>query len=398
MTILGKDSKILIAGAGPSGLGLAQMLRKEGINFEIFERDVSRPQGWSVGLDKCLDELERLLPGDIAGFGTLSPNYALKRLDSFAVMDGTTHQVVGVTGSKSLEEHGSRMFFCPREKIRNLLTPHTNLQTGKHVTGYSDDADGVTLHFKDGTTARGALLVAADGARSTVRRQLLERSPLIPTNFVVIHGVVRLGQDQWRPILEHSSCGILLGTDTCKFYFLLIEHCDGDGDGNGDALFNWNVSYRSDDVAADDSWASSASAEQLLQKALAVIKDFPPFLVDGIRRTPLEGIQRPPIKLVETVLPDQLLPRGNVTLMGDAAHSMLPFRGMGANTALLDACDLARAIIHGVRTASSVDSVLQAYERVMVPRGREHVLASHAVGEGAVASELAGGRLEEGSS
>ncbi|OQU99447.1 FAD binding domain-containing protein [Cladophialophora immunda] len=391
MAVLGKDSKILIAGAGPSGLALAQMLRKEGVNFEIFERDVSRPQGWSVGLDKCLDELERLLPPDIAGFATLSPNYALRRLDAFTVMDGTTHEVVGVTGSKSFEEQ-DRMFFVPREKIRNLLTPHTNLQTGKHVTGYKEDSDGVTLLFKDGTTARGTLLVAADGARSTVRRQLLERSPLIQTNFIVIHGVVRLTAEQWRPILEHSSCGILLGTDTCKFYFLLIEHCD-----DGDALFNWNVSYRSSDFAKDDLWASSASAEDLLQKSLSVIKDLPAFLVDNIRRTPLEGIQRPPIKLAETVLPDQLLPRGNVTLMGDAAHSMLPFRGMGANTALMDACDLAKAIIEGVRNSSSVDSVLQAYERVMIPRGREHALASHAVGEGAVASELAGGRLEESS-
>ncbi|OAP56446.1 hypothetical protein AYL99_09625 [Fonsecaea erecta] len=389
MTVLGNGSVILIAGAGPAGLALAQMLRKGGVRFEIFERDESRPQGWSVGLDKCLDELERLLPSDIPGFATLSPNYALKKLDAFTVMDGITHQVVGVTGSKSLEDQG-RMFFCPREKIRNMLMPHTNLQAGKHVTGYREDADGVTLLFKDGTSARGTLLVAADGARSPVRRQLLEHSPLIQTNFHMIHGNVRLTREQWAPILEHSSCGILLGTDTCKFYFLLTEHCD-----NGDAWFNWNTAYRSTDYAADDAWMSSATAEQLRDRALMVIKDLPPFLRDSVRLTPVEGMQRPPVKLAETILPNQLLPRGNVTLMGDAAHSMLPFRGMGANTALSDACDLAKAIIDGVRNSSTVDSVLQAYERIMIPRGREHALLSHAVGEGAVASELAGGRLEE---
>lgn len=69
---------------------------------------------------------------------------------------------------------------------------------------------------------------------------------------------------------------------------------------------------------------------------------------------------------------------------------------MGANTALLDACDLAKAIIEGTRHCSSVDSVLQAYEKIMIPRGREHALASHAVGEGTGVRELAGGRLETG--
>lgn len=44
---------ILIAGAGLGGLCLAQCLRKQGISFEVFERDEnehSRPQGWAIAL------------------------------------------------------------------------------------------------------------------------------------------------------------------------------------------------------------------------------------------------------------------------------------------------------------------------------------------------------------
>ena len=45
--------QILIIGAGVSGLTLAQILRKAGIEFKVFERDSeTRPQGWSIGLDK----------------------------------------------------------------------------------------------------------------------------------------------------------------------------------------------------------------------------------------------------------------------------------------------------------------------------------------------------------
>jgi len=45
--------KVLIIGAGPGGLALAQILRKHGVEYEIFERDESqrgRKQGWAVAL------------------------------------------------------------------------------------------------------------------------------------------------------------------------------------------------------------------------------------------------------------------------------------------------------------------------------------------------------------
>ena len=47
---------VLIAGAGLGGLSLAQCLRKQGISFEIFERDENenaRFQGWAIGLHTC---------------------------------------------------------------------------------------------------------------------------------------------------------------------------------------------------------------------------------------------------------------------------------------------------------------------------------------------------------
>lgn len=53
MTYTRPEQKILIIGAGPAGLALAQLLRKKGIVFELFERDKSlesRAGGWSLAL------------------------------------------------------------------------------------------------------------------------------------------------------------------------------------------------------------------------------------------------------------------------------------------------------------------------------------------------------------
>lgn len=67
---------------------------------------------------------------------------------------------------------------------------------------------------------------------------------------------------------------------------------------------------------------------------------------------------------------------------------------MGANTAIMDVCDLARGIIEGIRIGQELNWVLKAYESKMIPRGRMKVLESRATGESDDAFEVSGGRLQ----
>jgi 2-polyprenyl-6-methoxyphenol hydroxylase-like FAD-dependent oxidoreductase len=88
------------------------------------------------------------------------------------------------------------------------------------------------------------------------------------------------------------------------------------------------------------------------------------------------------------LLDSQLLEKaGKVTLIGDAAHPMSPFKGQGANQALLDALTLARGISKGCRAGSQWrkvgirESVLTEFESEMVERSAVKVKDSAAAAQ-----------------
>lgn len=68
---------------------------------------------------------------------------------------------------------------------------------------------------------------------------------------------------------------------------------------------------------------------------------------------------------------------------------------MGANTALLDVCDLAEAIVAGAEDWSNIDVRLREYEKKMIPRGRTKVLESRGIAESDESFDVSGGRLEQ---
>ncbi|MGB3947116.1 MAG: FAD-dependent monooxygenase, partial [Bacteroidia bacterium] len=119
---------------------------------------------------------------------------------------------------------------------------------------------------------------------------------------------------------------------------------------------------------------SNKGTEALKQEAYNRTKDWHNPVPQILAATPASLISGYPVYDRELLKPELLQHAGAITLIGDAAHPMSPFKGQGANQALLDALALARAITKectpfsewkkaGIRT-----SVLTNFELEMIQR------------------------------
>jgi 2-polyprenyl-6-methoxyphenol hydroxylase-like FAD-dependent oxidoreductase len=214
------------------------------------------------------------------------------------------------------EETGTVM--VDRNLLRKVLMKNLDVQYNRHLTTYESGGDSVTARFKDGSSARGTLLVGADGSNSRVRANLLDGFVPTPSRAIMLNGSVQLSRTEWEPILQHGSGGLLFGEPGLKGNILLGEYLEG-----GTALINWCIAWLSAEAEKDLAWTKNASRDTLFEKAKELFSHLPSYITDAVNKTGPEGMQTPPLRLLETVLPDQVLPSGPVTLVGDAAHSMV---------------------------------------------------------------------------
>lgn len=153
---------VLILGAGLAGLALAQCLRKQGIPFQIYERDAflhARGGGWAISIHTILSELKDCLPNDLPPIDSVSH---LWPLDLPAQMCFYARQ--GKAYVESSTQHP--VLRANRQKFREWLATNVDVQWGKKVSSIKRDGDHMKLSFEDGTVATGSVLVGADGVQS----------------------------------------------------------------------------------------------------------------------------------------------------------------------------------------------------------------------------------------
>ncbi|MCS6987565.1 MAG: FAD-dependent monooxygenase [Sphingomonadaceae bacterium] len=333
---------VAVVGAGIGGLTAALALARQGIPVRLFEQ-AERLAEVGAGLT-VPPNAGRVL--DHLGLGA-----ALRAL---GVRPGTQHIRDLATGATirtlardaDLEErHGAPYRHLHRADLHGLLVEALAraapgaLQLGHRLVDVTPDG---RMTFADGTHAGADLVVGADGVRSVVRQRLFAAEPPQFTGQVAWRGLVPTARLPAAVAAEPP--GIWVGTGRLVLRYPL----------RGGVVQNYAV-FVATDAWREESWSIPSDADELL----AHLGDACPAVRALIEATPQGALFKWALFAREPLSGWVV---GRVTLLGDAAHPMLPFLGQGAATAIEDAMVLARAL-----AAHPMDRALALYERACRP-------------------------------
>jgi 2-polyprenyl-6-methoxyphenol hydroxylase-like FAD-dependent oxidoreductase len=129
---------------------------------------------------------------------------------------------------------------------------------------------------------------------------------------------------------------------------------------------------------------SPGELQQFVLRNVARWHGFLPWLVAESDTSSLVSVP------LHTALPVAAWPTTNVTLLGDAIHTMPPLQGLGGNTALRDAAVLAHHLIEVDRGRADLRAAMRAYESAMLDYGFDAVRRSNQVSDGVASTSRIG--------
>jgi 2-polyprenyl-6-methoxyphenol hydroxylase-like FAD-dependent oxidoreductase len=364
-------TRILISGGGIGGLALAQALRRGGLDVAVYERDPSpqlRNQGYRIHIDPDGNAaLAACLPPDVLDL--------VRRTSGVNgdLVAGYTDQLERLMAQPFPGIGDDQLTCVDRYTFRQgLLTGLTDaVHFGRTATGYEVLGSGrVRMHFAEGGSDEGDLLVGADGIGSAVRRQLLPHATVRDLGVRCLYGRMALGADTDPLVPTDFDRGFSWVADRTGYGagFAPVRFRTRPENGADDYLMTV-LTATPDRMGVADEKLFRMSPEELWTLTVEATAGWHPTVRELFAHADAQTFFPITIRAGERV--DAWEP-GPVTLLGDAIHTMPPTGGVGANTALRDAATLAGELTGGT---SLVDAVA-AYERVMLPRGFEVVDSS----------------------
>lgn len=328
---------MLIVGAGIGGLTAALALRREGFDVHVYEQaSILREVGAGVAVSpNAIRVLYRLGLGEALQVIGVVPH-------SMDTRDWRTGALLGRVplAEAAVARWGAPFYHLHRADLHNALRialGDAHISLGARCVAVEEQPASVGIRFGDGRDATGELLVGADGIHSVVREYVAGPDRAIWSRQISWRGLApaSVGHQLGLELRHHSFWGP-------RQQFVTFYVSAGQ-------LVNWVGNTQSEDDWQEESWSARGDRAEVL----ALFADWHPQVRGLIAGT--ESVfkwalfDRPPL---------ETWTRGRVSLLGDAAHPMLPYMAQGASQSIEDAFVLARCL---AAQRDDPQSGLQAY-------------------------------------
>jgi FAD-dependent urate hydroxylase len=331
--------RILVVGAGVSGIAAARGLLRDGHDVTVFDQRPKPTVGggavtiWSNGATVL-----QQLGVDMNGAGQL--------LSAVRVMTSTGRPLATMDLDAMVNRLGAPVRMVPRRILLERLLngfPIDRIQCNSRAVGVASTPEGGRIDFEDGSAAAGDLLIGADGLHSVVRT-VVGGQPAKPTGWCSWQGLVNLPGVADRRVAtmmigEHGNLGLWpAGDDALQWWFDLP----------------WSRDFVRPPRPIEMIRSHFAGWSDMVDQVLATLTD------EDLAPSPFPHFRHP-------------IPRtgaGAVTLLGDAAHTMPPTLAQGTNQALLDTMILRKALSDFRNGEGDVSSALRRYEHTRRRRVR----------------------------
>jgi FAD-dependent urate hydroxylase len=324
-------SRILVIGAGVSGISAARGLLRDGHDVTVFDQRSNVTAGggavtiWSNGAT-VLDQLGV----DMTGAG--------QPLSAVRVMTSTGRPLATMDLDAMVNRLGASIRMVPRRILLERLLkgfPADRIRCNSRAVRVVNDGNGVRVDFEDGSSVEGDVLIGADGLHSVVR-DIVGAPAAKPTGWCSWQGLVTLPSIPDPHVArmmigEHGNLGLWpAGGSALQWWFDLP----------------WSPDFVRPQRPIEMIRSHFTGWSDLVDEVLATLTD------DDLAPSPFPHFRHP-------------IPGAGaraVALLGDAAHTMPPTLAQGTNQALLDTMVLCKAL-SDLPEGVDVSTALRRYEK-----------------------------------
>jgi salicylate hydroxylase len=348
--------RVAIVGGGLGGLSAALFLLRAGLrDVRLFEQQAELAEiGAGIQMaPNALRLLQRLGLGDAlmeAGVPFETP-WEFRRWQDGEILFSQSY------GAEGEARFGAAYLAIHRAHLLDALAqalPEGIVELGRRVAAISDEGDEVSIAFEDGSTARADAAVGADGIHSVVREAILGAESPTFTGLAAYRALVPASaapEFARRPV-----CSIWLGPGRHFVHYPV----------SGGRQINLVTANPAGDWR-EESWTADGTVEDFAAEYEGWAEPVRELIAAATQTKRYAFYERAPVERWSD---------GRITILGDAAHPMLPFFAQGAGQAIEDAAVLGGCL--GGVGAGGAAAALSRYEALRRQRATRVQLASHA--------------------